>query len=63
MVDRKKCITCGGCVSICPVGAISIVDGKAFIDTNKCVKCGGCMNFCPMQAIDINKKEKSTKKK
>ena len=29
MVDKKKCITCGACVSICPVGAIKIIDGKA----------------------------------
>ncbi len=63
MVDRNKCIACGGCIQICPVGAISFVDGKAHIDEKKCVKCGGCMNFCPMQAIDINKPEKPSKKK
>ena len=63
MVDRNKCITCGGCVNICPVGAISIVNGKAQIDPKKCVKCGGCMNFCPMQAIDIYKEETPSKKK
>lgn len=57
MVDRTKCIACGGCVAICPVGAIKIVEGKAKIDPKKCVRCGGCMNFCPMTAIDINKQD------
>lgn len=63
MVDKTKCIACGGCVAICPVGAIKIVDGKAKIDPKKCVKCGGCMNFCPMTAIDINKPDEADKPK
>lgn len=62
MVDKTKCITCGGCMAICPMQAIKIVDGKAHIDPKKCVKCGACMNFCPMQAIDINKQEEKPKK-
>ncbi len=55
MVDEKKCITCGCCVSICPQGAIKIVNGKARIDEKKCVKCGQCAKFCPMTAIEIKK--------
>ena len=55
MIDEKKCITCGACVSICPVSAIKIVKGKAKLDPKKCIKCGSCASFCPMNAIDINK--------
>ena len=55
MVDNKKCITCGACVSICPVGAIKIVEGKAQINEKKCIKCGNCSQFCPVAAIDIKK--------
>lgn len=63
MVDTKKCITCGACVSICPVGAIKIVKGKACIDTKKCIRCGGCASFCPMNAITIKQEiEKNNKK-
>lgn len=55
MVDEKKCITCGACVSICPTKAIAIVKGKAKIDPSKCIKCRSCAQFCPVSAININK--------
>lgn len=55
MVDKEKCIGCGACSSICPVGAIKLIDGKATINKDKCIKCGSCAQFCPVQAIDINK--------
>lgn len=53
MVDEKKCIACGACVSICPVGAIKIVKGKAKLDPKKCIKCGSCVQFCPTNAIEL----------
>ena len=56
MVDKTKCISCGTCDAICPVGAISFgEDGKAVIDKNKCIRCGACQASCPVEAIDINK--------
>lgn len=61
MVDQKKCITCGACVAICPVGAITIVNGKAQINPKKCIKCGSCAQFCPVTAIDLNKKPEEKK--
>ena len=38
-VDKKKCLGCGACASMCPVGAISMKGGKAEIDKKKCIKC------------------------
>ena len=55
MVDEKKCISCGACVALCPVGAIKIVNGKAQINSSKCIKCGSCAQFCPVAAIEIKK--------
>ncbi|WMJ22188.1 4Fe-4S dicluster domain-containing protein [Paludicola sp. MB14-C6] len=39
------------CTSVCPVKAVSIVNGKSFIDKEKCVKCGRCAEACPYNAI------------
>ena len=30
------------CTAVCPVKAVSIVNGRSFIDKSKCVKCGRC---------------------
>ena len=39
------------CVTVCPKGAISIVNGKSVIDQSKCIKCGKCKKVCPYDAI------------
>lgn len=39
------------CTSVCPVKAVTIVNGKSIIDKEKCVKCGRCAEFCPYDAI------------
>ncbi len=61
MVDEKKCISCGACIAICPVGAIKFVNGKANIDPKKCIACGSCQQFCPVEAIKIIKPENKKK--
>ena len=58
-VDKTKCIGCGTCVSMCPVGAISFdEDGQACIDREKCIRCGTCEAVCPVCAIKLNRGEK-----
>ena len=47
---------CQGCLAhpcreICPKGAITFKDKKAYIDQEKCIKCGRCANVCPYGAI------------
>ena len=47
---------CQGCLAhpcreICPKGAITFKDKKAFIDQEKCVRCGMCAKTCPYHAI------------
>ena len=47
---------CQGCLAhpcreVCPKGAITFVDKKAYIDQEKCIKCGRCQSVCPYTAI------------
>ena len=39
------------CREICPKGAISFVNKRAYIDQEKCIHCGQCFNACPYHAI------------
>ncbi len=56
MVDPKKCIGCGTCVGMCPVGAISFDENnRAKINQEICIKCGTCEAVCPVNAIEIKR--------
>ncbi len=53
-VVEAKCIACGKCVEICPVGAASIEGHSSKLDPTICISCGQCMEVCPEDAIDLN---------
>jgi len=55
VVDKELCYSCGLCISICPVNAISLkkVGREHFhaeIDEEKCIDCGLCTKVCPVNA-------------
>ena len=50
-VIGDACVSCGACEGTCPVGAISMGDGKFEIDADKCISCGSCAGQCPTGAI------------
>lgn len=50
-VINDTCVACGCCEAQCPVGAISMGDGKFEIDADKCIDCGSCAGQCPVGAI------------
>jgi Fe-S-cluster-containing hydrogenase component 2 len=53
-VDEEKCFSCGSCVALCPVEAISIdKDSSVQFDKEKCVgsTCSICVDACPARAI------------
>ncbi|KAJ4457586.1 putative YjjW family glycine radical enzyme activase [Paratrimastix pyriformis] len=47
---QSVCLQCGQCVSRCPSGALSYVDGKVIWDESRCTSCDTCINFCPHYA-------------
>ena len=52
--DMDKCISCGSCVTLCPVEAITIADDSSItFNKEKCVgsTCSACVNACPVRAI------------
>ena len=52
-VIADLCNGCEACVQVCPVNAISMVEGKAKIDPFQCTGCGACIPVCPQEAIDF----------
>lgn len=43
-IDKTKCVGCGNCTYICPMGAIYLdpIDHRATIDADACVECYTC---------------------
>jgi MinD superfamily P-loop ATPase len=61
-VDTEKCFSCGSCVALCPVEAISIdKDSSVQFDKEKCVgsTCSVCVDACPARAIKSVKQNNS----
>lgn len=46
----RGCVT-HKCMEVCPVHAITRVDGKAYINQEMCRECGMCKKACPYTAI------------
>jgi len=51
--DEEKCTHCGACVTICPVGALSM-DPETYevkFEHEKCIACALCVPACPPRAM------------
>ena len=51
-VKPDECTGCGECVPVCPVAAIEMRAGAAFV-TDACTACGICVTTCPVEAIEM----------
>ncbi len=45
-----RCRDCYRCLRACPIKAIRVVDGQAYVDSDRCIACGTCIRECPQKA-------------
>ena len=48
--NKARCRDCYRCIRVCPVKAIGLRDGQAYVDETKCISCGTCIRECPQHA-------------
>lgn len=51
-VDHGRCISCAGCVGVCPVDTITLWGDHLQVDSDPCISCGLCIQFCPVGALE-----------
>jgi Fe-S-cluster-containing hydrogenase component 2 len=56
-LDRQLCGECGGCVAVCPVGALELFTDGLKIKHQLCTLCENCVVFCPTGALLIEVKD------
>ena len=50
-VNQSRCISCAGCVGVCPVDVITLRELHLTIDQAPCISCGLCIQMCPVGAL------------
>ncbi len=54
VIDPRKCLGSGACVSACPEQALGMINGKGYlVNASACIGHGACMAACPHDAIHL----------
>lgn len=48
--NKARCRDCYRCLRVCPVKAIRMHEGQAYVDDARCLACGTCVRECPQGA-------------
>lgn len=48
--NKARCRDCYRCVRVCPVKAIRMHEGQAYVVDERCIGCGTCIRECPQKA-------------
>jgi ferredoxin len=51
-IDTLRCVGCGACTFVCPVGVLLVEDMKCRVHEG-CISCGLCVDRCHWQAITL----------
>ncbi len=51
--NKAQCRDCYRCVRMCPVKAIRMQDGQAYVEPSRCIACGTCVRECPQGAKSV----------
>lgn len=54
-VDHGRCISCAGCVGVCPVDTITLKELYLTVEQGPCISCGLCVQMCPVGALTSGK--------
>ncbi len=55
LLDRTQCISCAGCVGMCPDLALDMFGTDLQIFQEECTYCTICVRICPVGALSIEK--------
>jgi digeranylgeranylglycerophospholipid reductase len=51
-INPDRCAYCGGCVSVCPVAALTLMETHLVVE-EVCIDCGDCVSACPVGALSL----------
>jgi digeranylgeranylglycerophospholipid reductase len=61
LIDRNRCAYCGGCVSVCPVEALTLAETRLEVG-EECIDCGDCTFACPVGALRLTEADRPSQK-
>ncbi|WOF15826.1 ferredoxin [Methanoplanus sp. FWC-SCC4] len=56
-VRREVCCYCGACISVCPEGALELIDAYLSVENETCKMCNICVRVCPLGALEASDEE------